>query len=138
MIYFTKQQIDELFNFAKSEYPKECCGILAGKFLNGKVKVEKIYKMDNIAEKPEVCYFMHPPQQLAVIKEIRSLNLDMVGIFHSHTHTEACPSDRDLELAFYHEVVYIIISLRRIDEPQIRAFKIDEKKNITEIEIKIE
>ncbi|MCX7956530.1 MAG: M67 family metallopeptidase [Endomicrobia bacterium] len=138
MIYFTKKQIDKLFSFAKSEYPKECCGILAGKFFDDKIKVEKIYKMENVSETPELCYFMQPQQQLKVLKEIRSLDLEMVGIFHSHTYTEAYPSYRDLELAFYYDVVYIIISLQKIEEPKIRAFKISEKKDITEIEVKIE
>jgi proteasome lid subunit RPN8/RPN11 len=58
----------------------------------------------------------------------------MVGIYHSHTESEAYPSGRDLELAFYPDAYYIIISLKDKKNPSIRAFRIVEGK-ISEEEI---
>ncbi|MEK6646495.1 MAG: M67 family metallopeptidase [Candidatus Firestonebacteria bacterium] len=117
---FNKEQINEIIQHAKDEYPKEVCGIIAGR----EDKTEKIYKMINTSNEPEICYFMDPKEQFKVIKEIRQLQLEMIGIYHSHTKTEAYPSKRDCELAFYSEVNYAIISLQNFDNPEIHTFKI--------------
>lgn len=124
MIIINLEQREEIIKHAKESSPHEACGILAGK--NG--KVEKIYKMTNTSESPETCYFMDPREQFKVMKEIRNLELEMLGIYHSHTGSEAYPSPRDLELAFYPEVAHLIISLQDINKPKIRAFRIVEGK----------
>ncbi|MFN3551070.1 MAG: Mov34/MPN/PAD-1 family protein [Endomicrobiia bacterium] len=137
MLYLTKQQYQEIINHAKEEYPKEACGILAGRTVQSSMfsvqrKVEKVYRMTNVSEKPEVCYFMDPQEQLKVFKEIRQLGLEMLGIYHSHSNTPAYPSQRDCELAFYPEASYVIISFNvqhsMFNEPEVRAFKIIEGK----------
>ncbi|MGB9612956.1 MAG: M67 family metallopeptidase [Candidatus Margulisiibacteriota bacterium] len=133
MLIISLQQKEEIIEQAKEALPHEACGILAGK--NG--KAEKVYKMTNTSKSPETCYFMDPKEQFKVMKEIRNLGLEMLGIYHSHTGSEAYPSSRDVELAFYPDAYYIIISLRNINNPEVRAFKIVEGK-ITEEEIKLE
>ncbi|MCM8784924.1 MAG: Mov34/MPN/PAD-1 family protein [Candidatus Omnitrophica bacterium] len=120
MIYLTKEQYVSIVNHTKKEYPKEACGILAG--ING--RVIKVYKMANISDNPESCYFMKPEEQIKVFKEMRQLGIEMLGIYHSHSNTSAYPSQRDCELAFYSEVDYLIISLKNFNNPEIRAFKI--------------
>ncbi len=126
MIYFTKEQIKSIIENCKINYPKEACGILAGKIFTESEEflVEEVYNMQNVSNEPEICYFMDPKEQLKVLKEIRNKNLEMVGIFHSHTHTEAYPSKRDCELAYYPEVAYVIVSLENFNTPKIRAFRI--------------
>ena len=52
----------------------------------------------------------------------------MVGIYHSHSQTEAYPSAHDVELAYYPEVFYVIVSIKDRDNPSIRSFKIVEGK----------
>ena len=124
---FTKNKLAEIIDHCRKEYPQEACGILAGKEGN----IEEIYPMRNVSEKPETCYFMEPKEQLTVMKEMRTRGLEMVGIYHSHIDSPAEPSARDIELAFYSEVVYVIVSLTDKGNPSIRAFRIIEK-NITE------
>ena len=70
------------------------------------------------------------------MKEIRAENLGMVGIYHSHPHSDAYPSAHDVKLAFYPEASYIIISLKDRDGSRIRSFKIIDGE-ITEEELKI-
>jgi proteasome lid subunit RPN8/RPN11 len=137
MIHLTKEQFYEIVNHTKQEYPKEACGILAGKITLNSDKhqlktVTKVYKMTNVSESPETCYFMKPEEQLKVFKEMRDLNIEMLGIYHSHTMSIAYPSQRDCEMAFYPEASYIIISLKDFNNPKIRAFKIIEEKIIEE------
>jgi len=132
MLAINAQQKKEILEHVRNSLPHEACGILAGK----EGKVEKVYKMTNTSDSPETCYFMDPKEQLRIMKEIRNCGLEMVGIYHSHTGSEAYPSARDIELAFYPEAVYVIVSLKDINNPVVRAFRIVEGK-ILEEEVKV-
>ncbi|MFC1623994.1 Mov34/MPN/PAD-1 family protein [Candidatus Omnitrophota bacterium] len=123
MLYLTKEQLEELVNHSKEGFPDEVCGILAGR--DGRVK--KIYKMQN-TDKSKMSFFMDPGEQLRVMKEIKTLSMEFIGIYHSHPETEARPSAHDVELASYPEVSYVIISLKDKDNPETRSFRIVEGK----------
>lgn len=121
-------QRDELIGQARLVQPAEACGILAGQ--NGVVK--KVYKLNNVSATPELCYLMDPSEQFRVMKELRVAGLEMVGIYHSHAASPAYPSAKDVELAFYPEVFYVIISLRLTLDPEVRAFRIQAGEIIEE------
>lgn len=123
MLYLNKKQKDELIVHSKEEAPNEACGILAGK--DG--RIERVYRMKNQDKSPET-FFMDPKEQLKVMKEIRNSGLEMVGIYHSHLETKAYPSAHDVELAYYPEASYLIVSVEDRDNPKIRSFKIVEGK----------
>jgi proteasome lid subunit RPN8/RPN11 len=61
---------------------------------------------------------------------------DLWGIYHSHTHSEAYPSETDVKLAFYPEARYLLMSLADRANPVLRAFRIDEG-GVTEEELTI-
>jgi proteasome lid subunit RPN8/RPN11 len=63
--------------------------------------------------------------------------MDLVGIFHSHTFTEAFPSRTDVELAGYPDATYLILSLADPDAPALRGFSIREGK-VSEVEVHID
>lgn len=123
-----RAELKQILRHCEQEYPYEACGILAGK---GGV-VEKVYLMENVSETPQTCYFMKPEEQLKVFKEMRSLNLEMLAIYHSHINFPAYPSRRDLELAFYPDVSYLIISLGKESVLEIKSFKISDQEIIEE------
>ncbi|OGS43440.1 MAG: hypothetical protein A2539_10675 [Elusimicrobia bacterium RIFOXYD2_FULL_34_15] len=118
------EQINYIINHAKKEYPKEVCGIIAGIVDN----VKKIYRMKNVSEKPEICYFMDAKEQFKIFKKIRKQSFELLGIYHSHTNSKAYPSLRDVEMAYYDNVVYLIVSLENFNNPKIKAYKILNKK----------
>ncbi len=115
------------------EYPNEACGIIGG---NGEM-AKKVYEMSNISQSPQTCYFMDPKEQLKVFKELRKEGLELVGIYHSHINAPAYPSKRDIELANYPDVFYLILRLEEKEVKEIRAFKIKEGK-IEEAELNVE
>jgi proteasome lid subunit RPN8/RPN11 len=119
MLILNKIQLDEIIRQCIKELPNEACGILAGK--SG--EVQKVYAMTNADKSPET-YFMDAKEQLKVMKQIRQESLEMVGIYHSHVASQAYPSARDVELAFYPEVSYVILSLRDKGRPECKAFRI--------------
>lgn len=120
----------EMVDFSQREKPNEACGILGGAENTATV----FYPMTN-TEKSSVRYLMDPREQFDVIKNLRAIKKEMVAIFHSHPHSQAFPSNIDVEMAYY-PVIYLILSLET--EPVLRGFKIDRKSgHIEEIMIKI-
>ncbi|MCL0066479.1 M67 family metallopeptidase [Thermodesulfovibrionales bacterium] len=122
------QIFKEMIAHCRGGYPKEACGILAGK---GNM-ISRIYKMANI-EDSTVSYMLDPQRQFEVMKEMRKNNMEMVAIFHSHSSSAAYPSAKDVSLAFYEGSAYIIVSLAE-KEPVAKAFSIREGE-VKEIKI---
>jgi len=102
--------------------PSECCGLLSGS--NG--LITDIHPLRNDADKPETRYFATPEDLFAAMRRIREAGQALLGVYHSHPRTQAWPSASDVEMAFYPEAFYFIISL----EPQVelRAFKIADSR----------
>jgi len=76
------------------------------------------------ADASPVSYRLEPKEQLRVFQEIDDEGLDLLGIFHTHTHSEAFPSETDRKQAFYPEASYLIMSLANREAPVLRAFRI--------------
>jgi proteasome lid subunit RPN8/RPN11 len=119
MFAIDRQSYDVLVAHARAEYPNEACALLSGR--DG--TVEKVYALPN-AEASPTFYVVEPKAQLHAMNEIDELGLDLVGIFHSHTFTEAYPSRTDIELAAYPDAAYLILSLADPKAPVLRAFHI--------------
>ena len=120
---------DDLVEHARSDFPYEVCGLLAGR--DG--TVVKHYRIPNAA-RSMTYYSMDPKTMLHAMNEIDDEDWDLLAIYHSHTHTEAFPSPTDVELAFYPDAIYLIISLQEADAPVIRGFGIRDG-TITEREL---
>ena len=120
-LHITEEQIEEMIRHARREYPSEACGLLAGK--DG--RVEKVYQMTN-ADHSQVTYRLDPEEQYHAFMEIEEEGWELLAIYHSHSHSPAYPSATDLELAFYPDSLYLIISLAYGAKPTIRAFRIVE------------
>src|SRR6266540_3966159 len=116
------------------EQPVEACGILSGNIEDGLYRTLRYYPMAN-TDKSAESFFMEPKEQIAVFKDIRSQGQEMAGIFHSHPHTRAYPSAKDVSMAYYPEALYVILSLE--GAPVVKAFSIVEGE-IKEVEIKIQ
>jgi|SRR5271157_3381145 len=125
-----KKFADEMVAHARQDSPNECCGILAG--IKG--KVIKLYQTTNNEHSP-YRYSIDPQELIAIYKEIQQNEWELLGIYHSHTHTEAYPSSTDVKSTVFSELLYFIISLSNPDQAFIRAFYIVENQ-ITEIELR--
>ncbi len=119
MFAIDRQSYDTLVAHARAEYPNEACALLSGR--DG--TVEKVYALPN-AEASPTFYVVDPRAQLQAMNEMDDLDVDLVGIFHSHTFTEAYPSRTDIELAAYPDATYLILSLADPQAPVLRAFHI--------------
>lgn len=109
--------VDEMVGHCVAERPNEACGLIAAK--DG--EVVRVVRMKNAAGSP-VRYSLDPAEQFAAYRMFDEEGLDLAGVFHSHTHTEAYPSPTDVRLAS-EDVPYLIVSLAE-EPPVVRAFRI--------------
>jgi [CysO sulfur-carrier protein]-S-L-cysteine hydrolase len=119
VVYISRAMQDEMIAHARAGLPYEACGMLAGKG----DRATQVYPAHN-AEASEVRYLMEPRDQLRIMQDMEDHDWDLLGIFHSHTHTPAYPSQTDVSLAYYPDAYYIIVSLQDRANPSVRAFRI--------------
>lgn len=115
--------LDALVAHARSDHPYEVCGLLAG---TGGV-VRRHYPIVN-AERSMTYYAMDGKALLHAMRDMEDRDTELLAIYHSHSHTEAFPSPTDVELAFYPEAVYLIVSLQEPGQPVVRGFDIVDGK----------
>jgi [CysO sulfur-carrier protein]-S-L-cysteine hydrolase len=126
-----REIVDEVVAHARDELPNECCGIIAAK--DG--SAVKLYRAANAAASP-VRYGLDPQEQYRIMKEIDDNGWTLGAIYHSHTRSAAYPSQTDVNLAFYPDALYLIVSLQERERPDLRAFRIVDGR-ISDAEISI-
>lgn len=119
MIQVSDPVVRTVLEQAHRTFPSECCGLLSG--ANG--TITRAHPLRNEAENPRTTFFAAPSDLFAAMREIRDSGNHLLGIYHSHPRSKAYPSPTDVEMAFYPEAVYFIISLEPREE--LRAFKIN-------------
>jgi [CysO sulfur-carrier protein]-S-L-cysteine hydrolase len=118
-----REVFDRLLAEARSNPNMECCGFLAGK--DGIISV--ILPARNALQSAKA--FEIAPQELfALLRRMRSEGLQHLGIYHSHPTAENIPSPTDLELAFYPDAAYVIVSPNTRSINAVRAFRIIEAR----------
>jgi proteasome lid subunit RPN8/RPN11 len=110
---------DEMVEHGLAVFPNEACGLLAGK----EGRPVRFFPMTNRDASP-VTYRLDPKEQLRVFDEMDAQGWDLLGIFHTHTHSEAYPSETDRAQAFYPEAEYLVMSLSDRAHPVLRSFAI--------------
>ena len=119
MLTIKETELQKIIEHCHLEYPNEACGILAG----SKCIVELAIKMTNTDSSPS-SYAMDPQEQLRVVKNMRQAGLELVGIYHSHTGSEAYPSSTDVRLAYYPDTAYVIVTLLDRSCPVVKGYRI--------------
>ena len=135
-LQLAREIVDRMIEHSLAERPNEACGLLASK--DG--KVVSVVKMANAAGSP-VRYALDPKEQFGAYRMFDEQGLDLAGVFHSHTHTEAYPSPTDVRLAS-EDVPYLIVSLAD-EPPTVRAYRIlkenmwDEEGEVQEVPVTV-
>jgi len=110
--------------------PDEACGLMAGRLQPGSFlpdgRVEVVYPTVN-ADASARTYSVDSRDLMKSIRAAEAHGLDLVGVFHSHTHTEAWPSPTDVRQAMEPGWLYVIVSLKDGD-PVLRSFRITDGK----------
>jgi len=131
MLVLSKTLYDEVIAHCRSRYPKEACGLLAGAQGAAEWTVVQVYPMRNVEDSP-VGYSMDPKEQLLVENQMRQRRQMLIGIFHSHTATEAYPSPVDVSLAISPDLSYVLVSLKDQQHPVINSYRIVDRTILQE------
>jgi [CysO sulfur-carrier protein]-S-L-cysteine hydrolase len=132
MLKIKRSIYEAIITHLLSAYPLEACGLLAGK---GN-QVTRLYQIKNILQSP-TAYEMDAKQQITAMLDIETNGWSMVAIYHSHPHGPQIPSETDIQLAYYPEAFYVIVSLENKNKPVFRVFKIQDG-HAHEVDWKIE
>jgi len=107
---------------AYEAYPLEACGLLLGPA--GQDEIVEFVPTRNTAESARV-YAVDPRDHLRIEREAEDRGLEVVGVMHSHTHSEPYPSPTDVAQAPDPTWHYVIVSLKR-GTPETRSYRIVE------------
>jgi proteasome lid subunit RPN8/RPN11 len=104
--------------------PDEACGMLAGPMERGEPTgaVTQVYPCRN-ADASARTYTVEPRDLLRAMRDAEAHGDDIIGVWHSHTHTDAYPSQTDVRQAVDPAWIYVLVSLRH-GEPALRAYRI--------------
>ena len=100
--------------------PDEACGLLVGD--DATAHVHRFEPTVNAAASSKL-YTVDPRDHLRIDRAAEDEGLQVMGVVHSHTHTEAYPSPTDVAQAPDPSWHYVIVSLRQ-PEPVVRSYRI--------------
>lgn len=141
-----RQILNEMIAAARALAPHECCGLLAGQdgMVTHHYKIKnivasqgagiaelfdtaKIANLERLSpeERADIAFWMDAKDMFAAQKDMRVQGTAMLASYHSHPVSPARPSSTDIKaLAFYPDILHIIISLQDETNPVAHAFRI--------------
>ncbi|MBU3718140.1 MAG: M67 family metallopeptidase [Actinobacteria bacterium] len=120
ILEITPEVHDQMCALALAEYPLEACGLMAGE--PGRARVTRFFPCRNI-EKSARIYTLDPKDHLRAERTAEDAGLEIMGVMHSHTHSEAYPSATDVAAAPDPAWHYLIVTLKR-EKPEVRSYRI--------------
>ena len=121
MLTLTTVQRDNIVATCIRALPNEGCGLLLGT-LEG--MVSEVLPSPNVAESAKL-YEIDSRVLLRAYRRSEEMGLSVIGVFHSHTHSEAYPSPTDVAQAPDPTWHYVLVSLRDVPSV-IRSFHVTE------------
>ena len=103
-----------------SALPEEGCGLLLGS-VSGHT-VTDVYLAKNAAKSAKL-YSIEGRDYLRADRQAEESGCEIIGVFHSHTHTDPYPSPTDVELAPDPSWHYVLVSLCH-EVPVMRSYRI--------------
>jgi len=120
MIRLPGDLLDAIIGHCLSGLPDEACGLIGGE--PAKEQVVRWYPSVNVAASAKL-YTIDPLTHLRADRDAADGGLEIMGVVHSHTHTDAFPSPTDVAQAPDPTWHYVLVSLRD-SEPVVRSYAI--------------
>ena len=131
-LFVTPEVYEAMSVLAVAEYPLEACGLMAGE--PGSNRITRFFPCRNIEQSARI-YTIDPVDHLRAERTAEDAGLEIRGVMHSHTHTEAFPSATDVSAAPDPDWHYLIVTLKR-ETPEMRTYRIV-KDLIAEVTVEI-
>ena len=120
MLSLPRSVHDQMVAYCLVGLPDEACGLLGGNPGNGEAVT--CYPTRNLAASAKL-YTVDPKEHLLADRDAEAGGNSIIGVFHSHTHTEAYPSPTDVDQAPDPGWHYVLVSLRDT-QPVVRSYRI--------------
>ena len=133
MLAISDDALARLVAHCVASQPHEGCGLLVGD-AGVDATVHEVVAMRNIVASALV-YELDPAEHLVADRDAQARGLDVLGAFHSHTHTDAWPSATDVAAAVDPSWHWVVVSLRDADAV-VRSFVI-EHGEVTEERVEV-
>ena len=126
MILLSEDQFAAMKAHGERDYPYECCGLMMGRFADGRKNVVEIYPISNAREEEAKRnrFLIRPEELLRGEKYARDRGLDVVGFYHSHPDDVAVPSQYDLEHA-WPTYSYIVMAVEKGRAADLRSWEME-------------
>ena len=108
-IILSKLQKKILLDHTNKEEPNESCAILYGNKIEEENTVKEIWLTKNSNPSP-IEFTLSAEQTWEMDQKRKELNLEIIGIFHSHPKGDAYPSNTDKKFMQNNPYVWIIYS----------------------------
>jgi len=118
MLAVSRAAFAELIAQAYDCYPEEACGLLVGHPVTK--SVVRFVPCENITHSGRV-YSIAAKDMLRAERNAEDDGMEVIGVMHSHTHTEPYPSVTDVNQAPDPTWHYVIVSLKR-ESPEARSY----------------
>jgi proteasome lid subunit RPN8/RPN11 len=121
-------QFERIVGHCYAGLPDEACGLLVGPVVGPLTAreagglVSEVFPAVN-ADASARTYTVDGRDYLRASRAADDLGHEIIGVWHSHTHTDPYPSPTDVRQAVDPMWVYVIVSLRD-DAPMLRAYRI--------------
>ncbi len=126
-----RRYIDEIVAHSRDDAPNEACGLVAAR--DG--EVTGVHRVTNTFASP-LRFELDPIEQYKITERIEEAGEEMIGSYHSHTKSEAYPSQTDVnQWDPWPELVHLICSIAG-EEPVVRAFKVADKQ-VAELDLEV-
>jgi [CysO sulfur-carrier protein]-S-L-cysteine hydrolase len=131
-LVLTRRLRSEIIAACLDAYPLEACGLLIGdEPAGGPAVVRANHTAVNAAASSRV-YTVEPRDLLRADREAEEAGAVLLGVWHSHTHTDAYPSPTDVAQAPDPGWHYVLVSLRD-SEPVLRSYRIRDGRSEEEV-----
>lgn len=122
---------DALIGHAERNFPNESCALLFGNEKDGTFEVSDVFLAENQDDSP-INFTISNEDLLKGYQEADARGLDVIGIFHSHPHSEARPSSTDRKFMEVNPVAWLIFS-NKLD--QLNAYVLE--SDVVQLAIKL-
>lgn len=122
MIRLAAEDLQRIERAAEETYPRECCGLLVGRDVEGGLLVEEVVAARNVAVADDA-FEVDPQCRIDVERRLRGSASRVIGLYHSHPDYPAVPSPRDLERAWEPDLVWLITAVAAGRATGTRAHK---------------
>lgn len=121
----TESQYATIIGNCYDGLPNEACGLLVGPFggTGEPTGVVSEARPCRNADASAVTYTVDPRDMLGAMRAAEARGDEIIGVWHSHTHTDAYPSPTDVRQSVDPAWMYVIVSLRD-QAPVLRAYRI--------------